>query len=209
MAHERAAQGKKAGVTGNGRGRAIPSRRFMLAMTSAAAAAIAIATVAVDQPTDKGTETPRWPAAPPRDHPRTPPRSPSRLCARLRCRPSTASLRRPTERRRSRSQPQGEGPGADRTDPRRADRPLITFTMSLARAGRSATILSSSPVLEPRGSRQPISTTLPIPADLAAGAYDIVGVATWPGPSVCGVTNPPDAPTTGTSRGVIGSIVIS
>ncbi|WP_256794777.1 hypothetical protein [Terrabacter sp. Ter38] len=54
-----------------------------------------------------------------------------------------------------------------------------------------------------------VSPEVAIPIGVAAGTYDIVGYATWPFPSVCGVKNPVDSPEgPGSSWGVLGSVVI-
>lgn len=94
------------------------------------------------------------------------------------------------------------------------DRPLLSFTAYLMPPGAStnnerARAVAHSPVLRLTPDQQRVSPVLQIPTGLAPGTYDIVGYATWPFPSVCGVKNPANSTQVGTMWGVLGSVVIN
>lgn len=93
------------------------------------------------------------------------------------------------------------------------DRPLLSFTIYLTPPGTQMTELdkavSQSPVQRLTPDQQRVSQIVQIPTGLAPGTYDIVGLTTWPGPSLCGVKNPADSTQVGRSWGVLGSVVIN
>lgn len=93
------------------------------------------------------------------------------------------------------------------------DRPLLSFTIYLTPPGTQMTELdkavSQSPVQRLTPDQQRVSQIVQIPTGLAPGTYDIVGLTTWPGPSLCGVKNPADSTQVGRSWGVLGSVVIT
>jgi len=93
------------------------------------------------------------------------------------------------------------------------DRPLLSFTIYLMPPGTDmnepARAVSRSPDLRLTPHQQRLSAVLQIPTGLAPGTYDIVGYATFPSPSLCGVANPADSKQVGTIWGVLGSVVIN
>jgi hypothetical protein len=90
---------------------------------------------------------------------------------------------------------------------------LLSFAIYLFPPGVDthdpAKAVSHSPVQELTPDQQSISPVLPVPTGLAAGTYNAVGYATWPGPSICGVPNPADSTVVGTEWEDLGSIVIN
>jgi hypothetical protein len=92
------------------------------------------------------------------------------------------------------------------------DRPLLTYAVYLLPAGpymtEPANAVAQSPVLRLTPHQQHVSPVLRIPRGLAPGTYNLYGYATWPGPSVCGVKNPPHSTSIGMSWGGVGSVVI-
>jgi hypothetical protein len=100
-----------------------------------------------------------------------------------------------------------------RIRPSDPDRPLLSFTIYLMPPGvdmhERDKVVSQSPVLRLAPDQQRVSPVLQIPAGLAPGTYDVVGYATWPGPSLCGVANPADSTQVGSIWGVLGSVVIN
>ncbi len=93
------------------------------------------------------------------------------------------------------------------------DRPLLTFTIYLLPPGADmnerAKAVTQSPVLRLTPHQTRVSPTLQLPIGLPPGTYDIVGYATWPTPSLCGLTNPAHSTQVGTIWGVLGSILIN
>lgn len=93
------------------------------------------------------------------------------------------------------------------------DRRLLSFTIYLMPPGADmnerARAVSQSPVQRLRPGQESVSPILQIPTRLAAGTYDVVGYATWPGPSLCGVANPAESTQVGSIWGVLGSVVIN
>ena len=89
---------------------------------------------------------------------------------------------------------------------------LLSFAIYLFPPGVDthdpANAVSHSPVLELTPSEQSLSPVLPVPTGLAAGTYTAVGYATWPGPSLCGIPNPPDSTAVGTEWEDLGSVVV-
>lgn len=100
-----------------------------------------------------------------------------------------------------------------RIRPAGPDRPLLTFTIYLLPPGADmnerAKAVAQSPVLRLTPQQRRVSPVLHLPARLAPGTYDILGYATWPGPSLCGVTNPAEPQYVGTIWGVLGSVLIN
>jgi len=68
--------------------------------------------------------------------------------------------------------------------------------------------VAQSPELRLAPGQRQVSPVLRIPAGLAPGTYHILGYATFPGPSLCGVTNPPDSTQVGATWGFLGSVVV-
>jgi hypothetical protein len=93
------------------------------------------------------------------------------------------------------------------------DRQLLSLTIYLMHPGANmnerAKAMAQSPVLPLTPHQGRVSPIVQIPTGLAAGTYDVVGYATWPGPSLCGVANPADSTQAGSSWGVLGSVVIN
>jgi hypothetical protein len=98
------------------------------------------------------------------------------------------------------------------------DRRLLSFTIYLmppgedikgAVASERAKAVSHSPVVQLTPDQQRVSTVLQIPTGLAPGTYNVVGYATYPGPSLCGFPNPTDAKEGGATMGTLGSVVIN
>jgi hypothetical protein len=104
------------------------------------------------------------------------------------------------------------------------DRPLLSFMIYLMPSGTGKDVpavgvppekrgkaVSQSPVLRLAPDQQRVAPVLQIPAGLAPGTYDVVGYATFGGPSLCGVPNPADSPQVEVGRmwGVLGSVVIN
>jgi hypothetical protein len=100
------------------------------------------------------------------------------------------------------------------------DRPLLSFQIWLLPSGvyeaafetdmnQRAKAVAHSPVLRLTPDQQRVSPVLQLPTGLAPGTYDLVGYATWPSPSVCGVTNRPDETGVGSSWGVLGWVVVN
>jgi hypothetical protein len=101
------------------------------------------------------------------------------------------------------------------TSPAAPDRQLLSFTVYLLPTGADLTterakVVARSPILRLTPGQQRVSpVVLPIPTALAPGTYDIVGYGTFPGPSICGLTNP-DPSTEGMHEwGVLGSVLIN
>ncbi|TWP32199.1 hypothetical protein [Leekyejoonella antrihumi] len=98
--------------------------------------------------------------------------------------------------------------------PARADRPLKTLTLYLARSDylvqpTSANSLSTSDVVDLAPGQKSVTMTLTIPPTLSAGTYDVVEVGTWPGPSLCGNNTNTDPPTmVGHSYDSLVSVVV-
>jgi hypothetical protein len=92
------------------------------------------------------------------------------------------------------------------------DRPLLTYAVYLLPAGAYMTepgdAVAQSPVLRLTPHQQHVSPVLQIPTGLAPGKYNLYGYATWPGPSLCGVKNPPHSTQIGMSWGGVGTVVI-
>jgi hypothetical protein len=78
-----------------------------------------------------------------------------------------------------------------------------------ANENERAKAVAKSPVLRLAPGQQRVAPVVQIPAELAPGTYDVVGYATWPGPSLCGVANPADSTQVGSIWGVLGSVVIN
>ena len=100
--------------------------------------------------------------------------------------------------------------------PHDSDRPLLTFQIYIMPHGLNMDdrerdkAVAQSAVLKLEPDQTSVSPIVPNPTGLAAGTYDVVGYATWPFPSVCGVKNPVDSPEgPGSSWGVLGSVVVS
>lgn len=97
--------------------------------------------------------------------------------------------------------------------PTNADRHLRTLMVYLMPPGIDMNerdkAIAQSAVVDLAADQQRVSPVLQIPSDLAPGTYDLIGTATWPGPSLCGAVNPADSTQTGTSWGALLSIVIA
>jgi hypothetical protein len=93
------------------------------------------------------------------------------------------------------------------------DRPLLSFTIYLTPPGTQMNelykVVAQSPVQRLTPDQQRVSPVLQIPTGLAPGTYDIMGLTTWPGPSLCGVKNPADSTQVGGSWGVLASVVVN
>lgn len=93
------------------------------------------------------------------------------------------------------------------------DRSLLSFTIYIVPPGTNMNertkAVAQSPVLKLALDQKRLSPVVQIPTSLAPGTYDIVGYATWPGPSLCGFANPADSTQVGSSWGVLGSVVIN
>lgn len=93
-----------------------------------------------------------------------------------------------------------------------SDRRLLTFQVYLLPSGADMNerdqAVARTAVMEVSPNQARISPVLQIPTGLAPGAYDLVGYATFPSPSLCGVANKADSTQVGTIWGVLGSVVI-
>jgi periplasmic divalent cation tolerance protein len=100
-----------------------------------------------------------------------------------------------------------------RIPPTEPDRRLLTFQIDLMLPGvdmrQRSNAVAQSPVVRLTPDQERVSPVVQIPTGLPPGTYEIVGSATWPSPSLCGVTNPPDSTEVGHSRGVLGLLVIT
>lgn len=99
-----------------------------------------------------------------------------------------------------------------RIRPSDLDRRLLSFALYLLPPGADmnelARAVAQSAIVPLTPDQQSASPVLQIPAELPPGTYDLVGAATYPGPSLCGVKNPADSTQIGTTRGVLVSVVI-
>ena len=185
--------------------------RIVLAAASVAAA-IAVVAIAADRLPDRGATVATQPTA-------TQPTA-STGVGRMApgCPPGLAVLEGPLNVDGTLSKPIAAKAGQQLTLPARIlpsdpDRPLLSFTIYLMPPGvdmhERDKVVSQSPVLRLAPGQQRVAPVVQIPAELAPGTYDVVGYATWPGPSLCGVANPADSTQVGSSWGVLGSVVIN
>lgn len=185
-----------------------PSRgRLVLAVASVAAAAIAVVAFAADRPPDRGVTAATQPTA-------------STGVGRMApgCPPGLPVFEGPLNVDGTLSKPIAAEAGQQLTlnfripasDP---DRPLLSFMIYLLPPGADmnerARAVSQSPVLKLAPDQQRVSQVLQIPTGLAPGTYDVVGYATFPSPSVCGVANPANSTKVGIIWGVLGWVVIN
>jgi hypothetical protein len=96
--------------------------------------------------------------------------------------------------------------------PARADRQITGVTLVLVPPGQGVTdpdmVLARSPELTVTAGQERLSSALPIPADLAAGRYDLVADTAFPGPSLCGVPNPATPPFYGREWVELGRVTV-
>jgi hypothetical protein len=96
--------------------------------------------------------------------------------------------------------------------PAKADRQITSVTFVLVPPGRGFTdpdmVLARSPELTVTAGQERLSSALPIPADLAAGRYDLVADTAFPGPSLCGVRNQAGPPFYGREWVELGWVVV-
>lgn len=92
------------------------------------------------------------------------------------------------------------------------DRRLLSFRIDLLPVGADihdgSQPVSESASLALAPGQQHVSPELRIPEGTAPGSYNLIGHATWPGPSLCGVPNPAGATQIGSSDGIVGSIIV-
>jgi hypothetical protein len=185
--------------------------RIVLAAASVAAA-IAVVAIAADRLPDRGATVATQPTA-------TQPTA-STGVGRMApgCPPGLAVLEGPLNVDGTLSKPIAAKAGQQLTLPARIlpsdpDRRLLSLTIYLMHPGANenerAKAVAKSPVLPLTPHQERVSPIVQIPTGLAAGTYDVVGYATWPGPSLCGVANPADSTQVGSSWGVLGSVVIN
>jgi hypothetical protein len=188
--------------------------RIVLAAASVAAtiavATIAVIAIAADRPPDRGAT-----AAP------QPTTSTGAVRMAPGCPPGLPLLEGPLNIEGMLAKPIAAKAGQQLTLPARIrpsdpDRPLLSFTIYLlphdepgANMNERDKAVAQSPVLRLTPDQQRVSPVLQIPTGLAPGTYDVVGYATWPGPSVCGVKNPAHSTPVGRSWGVLGWVVIN
>jgi hypothetical protein len=194
--------------------------RLVLAVASVAAA-IAVVAIAADRPPDRGATAATQPAA------TQPTASTGAVRMAPACPPGLPLLEGPHNIDGTLSKPIAAQAGQQLTlaaqirahDP---DRPLLSFMIYLMPPGADMNVpaagvppekrvkaVSQSPVLRLAPDQQRVSPVLQIPAGLAPGTYDVVGYATFPSPSLCGVANPADSTQVGSIWGVLGSVVIN
>jgi hypothetical protein len=192
-------------------GTARPRGRGPLVVAAAAVAAtIAVVTIAVataNRAPDRGATTATQP---------TPSTGPLRAAPG--CPPGLPLLEGPKTIEGTLAKPIAAKAGQQLTLPARIrpsgpDRPLLTFTVYLLPPGADmnerAKAVAQSAVLRLTPHQRRVSPVLHLPTGLAPGTYDIVGYATWPTPSLCGVTNPAHSTEVGTIWGILGSVLIN
>lgn len=181
-------------------------RRPLLLAAAAALAALAVVAIAADQLTDRDT------TAAPKSVPSTSavgmaPACPPGLPVLEGILTEEGTLAKPIEAKAGQQLAlTARIPAAD------PDRRLRSFQTYLLPTGADTNELdqavAKSPALRLQPGQESVTATVQIPAGLTPGTYDIVGYATFPSPSVCGVKNRADQTQLGSIWGVLGSVVI-
>jgi hypothetical protein len=186
------------------------SRGRILLAAASVAAAVAVVAIAADRLPDRGTTGATVAPQP------TASTGGGRMAPG--CPPGLPVLDGPLAVDGTLSRPIAAEPGQQLTLPARIpasdpDRRLLSFTIYLLPSGvdmnERARAVSVSPVLRLEPDQERVSPVLQIPTGLAPGTYDVVGYATFPSPSVCGVANRPDETEVASIWGVLGSVVIN
>jgi hypothetical protein len=202
------------------------SRGRLVLAAASVAAAIAVVAIAADRLPDRGATVATQPTA--TQPTATQPTASTAARAAPGCPPGLPVLEGPLAVDGTLSKPITVDAGQQLTLPARIlpsdpDRPLLSFTIYLLPHGvdmnerdkalsagrRPAGSVSQSPVLRLAPDQQRVSPVVQIPTGLAPGTYDVVGYATFPSPSVCGVANPADSTHVGGIWGVLGWVVIN
>jgi hypothetical protein len=99
-----------------------------------------------------------------------------------------------------------------RIDSYLADRPLHSFLVKLVGPERGTVppiaVVSESEAVHPVPGQRRFELVLPVPAGLARGTYDIIGLGTFPSPSMCIGSNPPNPTSFGSEEGGVGRVVV-